>query len=63
MRWAMIVNGRVDNIAIWDGVAEWDHGADALIRLDESGYEVVDIGWSWDGTSFAAPVPPDLVPE
>jgi hypothetical protein len=63
MRWALIIDGRVDNIAIWDGVTLWEHGADELVRLDEPGYSGVDIGWSWDGSAFAAPPPPHPEPE
>jgi hypothetical protein len=55
MRWALVVGGVVVNVAIWDGVREWDHGADAAVLLEGPGSDLVGVGWSWDGSAFASP--------
>lgn len=53
MRWAIVQNGIVTNIVLWDGQETWQPpmGA-AIIALNET---VCDIGWLYDGTSFSPP--------
>jgi len=50
MRYAIVINGAVANVVIWDGVAQWtpDQG-EAVACPDEVG-----IGWTYDG-EFSAP--------
>ena len=54
-RYAIIANGKVDNICLWDGVTPWTPNA---------GTEVVEApdnigpGWLVDGEGFVPPPPP-----
>lgn len=52
-RIAMVKDGIVENIAVWDGRAEWNPSGYELI--DVTGLSV-DIGWNYDGENFNAPV-------
>ena len=58
-RYAVITNGKVDNICLWDGdTAKW---------TPEAGTEVVEVsdnigpGWLVDGDGFVPPPPPQPV--
>ena len=53
MRIAMIKDGIVLNIAIWDGVSNWDPGGYLLVDITDQ--NEVDIGWNYDGTNFINP--------
>lgn len=53
MRIAMIKDGIIQNIALWDGIAEWKPAGYELI--DISNRLEVDIGWAYDGQSFQPP--------
>lgn len=56
MRYAMIVDGVVRNIARWDGVTPWQPGCDVVHILDD---EACDLGWTFNATSkprFTEPV-------
>jgi hypothetical protein len=55
MRWAVIRDGVVANIIIWDGVTEFDHGADQLVSIDAPDRAMVGPRWTWDGVAFAPP--------
>ncbi|ENE2000933.1 hypothetical protein ABM424_003086 [Enterobacter hormaechei] len=57
--YALIKNGVVENVVIWDG--EGDIFADyTAVNIDEL---TVGIGWSYDGTDFTAPPEPELTDE
>ena len=51
---AMIQNNVVQNIAIWDGISLWK--PQNYILVDITNQPSVDIGWSYDGTSFSPPI-------
>jgi hypothetical protein len=53
MRYAIIRDGAVVNIALWDGITPWSPGAGLLVVLAPAG---VDIGWLYDG-QFSPPPP------
>jgi hypothetical protein len=58
-RHAIVVGGVVENVIIWDGVAEWNppDGATVIaLNVDEA----CDIGWTYDAKltpRFNAPTP------
>lgn len=52
---AIIKDGIVQNIAIWDESSDWEPSADILV--DVTGM-FVGPGFSWDGENFSAPVEP-----
>lgn len=52
-RYALIIEGVVTNIALWDGASSWDHGCDAVILIEEG--QKVGVGSDWDGTNFTEP--------
>jgi len=56
---AMIQNGIVQNIAVWDGISIWNPGpqftlVDVTNKLDING-NAVSIEWSYDGNNFSPP--------
>lgn len=53
-RYAVVVGERVDNLIVWDGVAEFDpgEGAELVLLEDDS---PASFGWMWDGESFTPP--------
>lgn len=54
-RYAVLVDGVVDNMIEWDGNTEiWspEHGTD-VVAIEED--QVVDIGYSYAGGSFSPP--------
>lgn len=52
-RWAMVLNGIVENICLWDGNATtWQPPEIYTMVVAPDG---VGIGWSWDGTNFSPP--------
>lgn len=55
MKYAIIENGTVTNVALWDGTTEWSppEGTIAVACPDEVGP-----GWSYDGSTFSPPVEP-----
>ena len=62
MNHAIVENGLVSNIIVWDGdTAIWSppEGQSAVALSDDS---PVVIGWSYSGTDFAAPPAPPAVP-
>ncbi|EHW2953864.1 TPA: hypothetical protein ACHY19_003821 [Escherichia coli] len=56
--YAVVQNGVVVNIAVWDGESEWNP-SDGVAVLAEEG---VGVGWSYDGKKFIKPASkPDAV--
>lgn len=53
-RIAMIQNGIVQNIAVWDGISNWKPEGYDLV--DVTDLSQVDIGWAYDGKSFSQPI-------
>lgn len=60
-RYAVILNGKIDNICLWDGVTPW---------TPEAGAQVIEAGDDWgiygryeNGVYSPAPVEPEPVPE
>lgn len=55
--YAVVANGIVENIVVWDGDSEWSapDGATA-VPITTSGV-VVDIGYEFDGANFIKPAP------
>jgi hypothetical protein len=47
--YAIIENGTVTNVAVWDGETEWPHEGDAVLIPEGSS---VGIGWDYDGKKF-----------
>jgi hypothetical protein len=53
-----IITKKVVNIAVWDGVSEWEPGHELIaIRSDEA-----EKGWIWNGETFHDPMPPEQPP-
>lgn len=60
-RWAMIQNGTVINVCLWDGeVTTWQPPAGVEMQLAP---DHVAIGWKWDGSNWLEPLPPEPIPE
>ncbi len=56
-RYAIVENGAVVNIVLWDGQAQWDGSASAVAIPDGQN---VGVGSTYDGTVWTAPPgPPD----
>ncbi|HGV4074783.1 TPA: tail fiber assembly protein [Enterobacter kobei] len=53
--YAVVVDGVVVNMALWDGVNEWGHEEGVVLPAGE----YVGIGWLYDGTEFIAPPVPE----
>jgi len=51
MNYAMIENGVVFNVAVWDGETAWEPGCEVVDITDT----YVGPGWLWDGKKFTAP--------
>lgn len=60
-RWAMVRNGYVENVVIWDGVSQWDYGDFEVFELEEGSF--VGIGWSRVDGVWVQPVQPEPVVE
>jgi hypothetical protein len=61
-RWAMIQDGVVVNVCLWDGDTNtWQPPEGYLMEPVPEG-SGAGIGWGWDGTNFVAPPPPEPVP-
>lgn len=52
MRYAMILNGRVENVILWDGEAEWRPGPEWFVL--DCGPDV-QVGWTYEDGVFARP--------
>lgn len=59
-QYALIENGVVTNVIVWDGDAEnWSAPEGVTTHLINEG-EIICIGYTYDGTAFTAP--PELAP-
>lgn len=59
-RWAVIINGVIENVCLWDGVVRSDENPSAWEPPE--GATMVNVenifcgpGWLYDGTNFTAP--------
>lgn len=52
-RIAVIKNGAVINIAVWDGVSVWSPSGDQTV--DVTARPEIGIGWTYDGANFFPP--------
>lgn len=57
-RYAIIESGLVTNVVLWDGTTECDAIPAGSILLDDDA--PVGPGYTFEGTSFAAPPAPEL---
>lgn len=55
--YAIIENGIVVNVIVWDGTSEWSPPKGSSVE-DITTLPNVGIGWTWDGRSFAEPAAP-----
>lgn len=55
--YAVVENGSVINVVVWDGQSEWTPAAGVAISANEN----VGIGWSYSDGAFTAPVIPESV--
>jgi len=56
--YAVVLNGKVINLVVWDGVSDWRPADDAQVILAPAD---ISFGWSYDqitGVFAAPPVPP-----
>jgi len=56
--WAIIKDNKIDNIAIWDGEANWSPPADCDLVEITNEELVPGIGWTYENNIFVAPPPP-----
>jgi hypothetical protein len=54
-RYAIVKNGVVENVVVWDGGAGWSPPKD---RVAERVGDDVGPGYRWDGEAWVAPAPP-----
>lgn len=55
MRYALIQDGKVINVVLWDGLTDWSPGDD-VTAIDCADH--VGIGWTWDtDNGFQLPEP------
>lgn len=54
-RIAMIKDGTVVNISVWDGVSPWNPGSQYVL-VDITDLPHVDIGFTYDGINFNAAI-------
>lgn len=52
--YAVVENGSVINVVVWDGVSEWAP-PDGAIAVDIPDDVPVGIGWLYDGSTFSQP--------
>lgn len=57
--YAVIENGTVVNVVLWDGEAEWNPDAGEAVKTDGT----VSIGWSYKDGVFSAPPVPEVSQE
>ena len=51
MRYAIVKNGIVENVILWDGVSDWTPPAGPTLVSDSDAK--AKIGGTWNGTVFA----------
>lgn len=54
-RYAIVQNGAVTNLALWDGVAPWS--PENAVAINVEAQPQVQIGWLYNGSVFSAPTP------
>ena len=62
MNYAIVDNGTVTNLVVWDGETEWAPPAGSeLVPAGDTG---VGVGWLWDGSTFTQQetIEPDFTP-
>ena len=52
MDYAIVINGIVDNVAVWDGVTEWRPEGEVVLIAEGV---AAGIGWGYDGENFIPP--------
>lgn len=57
MRYAIVLNGVVDNVVIWDGNGQMPGSIGSTAVLLHAS-QVCSIGWTYDGSTFAEPEEP-----
>jgi hypothetical protein len=58
MNYAIIEQGKVTNVTLWDGITPWTPAAGEAVACPEN----VGIGWTYDGQTWAAPEPAPETP-
>jgi hypothetical protein len=59
--YAIVENGVVVNVVLWDGVVEWTPPASAIVHQLQDGVSCGP-GYTFDGTNFVGPpAPPPLI--
>lgn len=56
-KYAIIKNGKVVNVAIWDGERMWSHGRDEVVELQAG--QVISAGWDYVDNEFIVPIEPE----
>lgn len=61
IRYAMIKNGKIENISLWDGdTTKWTPPEDMLVIPAP---DHVGVGWTHDGVNWLEPIIEELPPE
>ncbi|MFW5400556.1 hypothetical protein V2A85_12710 [Yersinia sp. 1252 StPb PI] len=50
-KYAVVLNGVVINIVVWDGESDWSPEVGETVECDDA----VSIGWTYDGSLFSDP--------
>jgi hypothetical protein len=53
--YAIVANGVVTNVVLWDGVSEWTPPTGSTANLLPADSQV-SVGYTFDGTTFTAPI-------
>ncbi|HGG0598098.1 hypothetical protein M8T05_11230 [Enterobacter roggenkampii] len=56
--YAVVENGIVINVVIWDGESGWVPEEGYVVKADDS----VGIGWVYDGKGFTPPITENIQP-
>lgn len=59
MNYAIVKNGVVVNMIVWDGKATWDDHDSGTMAVPVPAGAYVGIGSTYDGTTFGIPPQPD----
>ena len=60
--WAVVENGIVVNVVLWDGISEWHAGEDQEV-IEVVGDSQAGIGWIYSGGVFVPPPELEVYPE
>ncbi|EKS5466246.1 hypothetical protein QB691_000112 [Escherichia coli] len=60
--WAVVENGIVVNVVLWDGISEWHAGEDQEV-IEVVGDSQAGIGWTYSGGEFVPPPELEVYPE